>query len=392
MQQPSLPVTERTPVMVSRDDFPALFVALHAHGFQIIGPTSRDGAIVYDEISTVDDLPIGYTDAQEAGTYRLKPRQDAALFGYNAGPQSWKRYLHLPHLRLWRADREQGGFAITANEEQPPRLAFLGVRACELHAIGIQDQVFMKGPFVDRDYQRRREQVCVIAVGCGQAGNTCFCVSMGTGPRIEGDFDLSLIELLDANRHDFLIEAGSELGVDLLLGIPHRPALEADVQAAEAVMAETESHMGRSLQTKGIVSLLKEQPEHPRWSDVANRCLSCTNCTMVCPTCFCTGVMDTTDLSGKTAERWRHWDSCFTLDFSHISGGNIRTSTKSRYRQWLTHKLATWVDQFGVSGCVGCGRCITWCPVGIDITAEVRAIQETSGDGLAAFGEEDGQR
>lgn len=99
---------------------------------------------------------------------------------------------------------------------------------------------------------------------------------------------------------------------------------------------------------------------------------------MVCPTCFCTGVEDVTALAGDVTERVRKWDSCFTADFSYQHGGVVRESTKSRYRQWLTHKLSSWVDQFGSSGCVGCGRCITWCPTGIDLTAEVAAIAESA--------------
>ncbi len=95
----------------------------------------------------------------------------------------------------------------------------------------------------------------------------------------------------------------------------------------------------------------------------------------MCPTCFCTDTEDVTDLTGDHAERWRRWDSCFSLDFSFVHGGTIRSSTRSRYRQWLTHKLGTWWAQFGESGCVGCGRCIAWCPVGIDLTEEVAALE-----------------
>ncbi len=135
--------------------------------------------------------------------------------------------------------------------------------------------------------------------------------------------------------------------------------------------------MGRSMDTSGIKELLYRNLDHPCWENVASRCLTCANCTMVCPTCFCAAVEDTTDLTGERAERWRRWDSCFTMDFSYIAGGSVRSSPKARYRQWMTHKLASWIDQFGTSGCVGCGRCITWCPVGIDITEEVRAIRET---------------
>jgi sulfhydrogenase subunit beta (sulfur reductase) len=365
----------RLPAIVAREDFPLLFAALQAHGFQIIGPTVHDNAIIYDELASVDDLPVGYTDEQEAGTYRLKRRDDAALFGYNVGPQSWKRFLHPPRLRLWQMQRKDDGVAILDADEAPPDVAFLGVRACEVHAMLIQDRVFLQGTYVDTHYQQRRAHACIIAVNCTQAGNACFCASMRTGPRVTGDYDLCLTELLDDTRHDFLIEIGSELGQELIHAIPHRPAAAADLAAVDALIAATSASMGRTMPTDGIVAVLRDQPDHPRWDDVATRCLTCANCTMVCPTCFCTAVADTTDLTNQMAERWQRWDSCFTVEFSHISGGSIRPSAKARYRQWLTHKLATWVDQFGTSGCVGCGRCITWCPVGIDITAEVRAMQ-----------------
>jgi ferredoxin len=134
--------------------------------------------------------------------------------------------------------------------------------------------------------------------------------------------------------------------------------------------------MGRAMETDGLPALLARNPEHPRWAQVAERCLTCGNCTLSCPTCFCHTVEDVADLAGTTAERVRRWDSCFTSEFSYIHGGSVRPSARSRYRQWLTHKLSAWHDQFGTSGCVGCGRCITWCPAKIDITEEVHAIRE----------------
>ena len=364
-------------VVIEREHFSQVLAYLNDNGYQVIGPTVREHAIVYDTLTSLDDLPVGYTDEQDGGSYRLKRRHDEALFGYAVGPQSWKKMLFPPSLRLWQASRSDSGFHIVEEQSETPKFAFIGVRSCELHAIAIQDRVFMHGKHTDPTYRARREHLCIIAVNCGQAGGTCFCASMQTGPRVESGFDLALTEILDEQHHYFVVEVGSELGIEILGAVSYRKAGQADIQRAEEIVANTAAHMGRSMDTSGIKDLLYRNLDHPRWENVASRCLTCTNCTMVCPTCFCSTVEDTTDLTGEYAERWRRWDSCFTMDFSYIAGGSVRPSPKSRYRQWMTHKLASWIDQFGTSGCVGCGRCITWCPVGIDITEEVRAIRET---------------
>ena len=361
--------------VVAREHFDRLLDALHEDGYRIVGPTVRDGAIVYDSLSSVADLPIGVTDVQEAGTFRLARRSDAALFGYVPGPHSWKQFLHVPRRRLWRARRTAEGIEMVAELEPPERLAFIGARSCELHAVAIQDKVLGGGAFVDADYAARRQQVFVVAVNCGQAGGTCFCVSMGTGPKVRGDFDLAVTEILDDAGHRFVVEIGSERGAEIIARVPHEPADAQNRAAAEGIVERTAGQMGRTMDNSDVQALLYRNLEHPRWDDVAARCLSCANCTMVCPTCFCTTVEDTTDLTGEHAERWQRWDSCFTQAFSYVHGGSVRPATKAKYRQWMTHKLATWFDQFGSSGCVGCGRCITWCPVGIDITEEVRAIR-----------------
>jgi ferredoxin len=270
--------------------------------------------------------------------------------------------------------RREGGTLSVEQDSSATKFAFLGVRACELHAIAIQDRVFMGGPYRDVAYARRRQDNFIIALNCSVAGGTCFCVSMGTGPKADRGFDLALTELL-GDKHEFLVEVGSACGSEVLADIPSRAAAAADLTAADTVVARTAANMGRTLDTNGIKELLQGNPQHPRWDEAAERCLSCANCTMVCPTCFCTTVEDHTDLSNQVAMRERKWDSCFTLDFSYLHGGSVRKQTRSRYRQWMTHKLANWIDQFGTSGCVGCGRCISWCPVGIDITEEAAAIR-----------------
>jgi sulfhydrogenase subunit beta (sulfur reductase) len=364
-------------LVLAARDFPRLLEALSARGYHLVGPGLRRGELILGELTAVNDLPVGWTDVQEAGAFRLQPREDQALFGYGVGQQSFKQFLSPPWQELWQARREGRGFQIIPLKEEAPRFAFLGVRPCDLQAFEVQDRVFLKGRYVDPVYQARRRTAFIVAVNCGGGSRgTCFCVSMGTGPRATAGFDLALTEVLEAGGHYLVTEVGSPRGAEVLEGLPQRPAGREELAAAARVVARAAAGQGRQLNPRGLKELLYASYEHPRWDDVAARCLTCGNCTAVCPTCFCHTLEDTTDVPGSTAARRRRLDVCFSVDFSYIHGGSIRASERSRYRQWLTHKLATWIDQFGCSGCVGCGRCITWCPAAIDITEEVRALRQ----------------
>ncbi len=373
------PLPSGAHLIMAAEHFQEILAALKRQGYEAVGPTLRDGHLIYGDLTGVADLPVGWTFDAEAGAFRLKRRDDQALFGYGVGQQSWKQFLFPPHHLLWRAARRGDDFQLIPPAAEAPRYAFIGVRSCDLHAMAVQDRVFLQGRHVDPVYQARREQAFILAVNCGGRGcGTGFCVSMGAGPRATFGFDLALTEVLQEGKHYFLVEVGTDRGAAVLQAVPHRAAEAAEIAAAAAVVAATAANMGRELDTQGIKELFYRSYEHPRWDEVAARCLNCGNCTWVCPTCFCHTIEDVTDLTGMVAERWRRQDVCFTVDYSYIHGGSIRPAPRSRYRQWLTHKLATWLDQFGCSGCVGCGRCITWCPVGIDITAEVRALRETA--------------
>ncbi len=360
------------PGLLPAEGLDDLIAVLRRRGYRVIGPVLREGAVTYGDIESATELPRGRTDRQEAGTYRLERDPRDLYFGFTLGAQSWKPYLFPPRLRLWSAVSDEGGFEVREEREEPLPQAFLGVRPCDLAAIAVQDRVFLGGQQQDPDYRRRRERSLLVAVTCGQAAATCFCTSMGGGPRAEAGYDLALTELRDGAGHRFLVEAGSERGSDVLAELPTAAAGAADRQGAERVAAATASQITRRMPAD-IAGVLRNSAVHPRWEEVASRCLACTNCTLVCPTCFCMAVEDTTDLTG-TAYRDRRWDSCFTSQHSYIHGGSVHASTASRYRQWMTHKLSTWFDQFGSSGCVGCGRCITWCPAAIDITEEAAAI------------------
>jgi len=377
--------------------FDDLLRLLQADGYEVVGPRLGESAIVYGPVQSSQDLPIGWRDRQSPGNYRLERRSDDAYFGFNAGPHSWKQFLFTPRQKLWTVQRDGPGFCFQEEPAEAPRRAFLGVRACDLHAIGIQDRVFLdrNGRFTDQHYAAARRNLLLIAVECTQAGETCFCTAMGTGPAISTselpilqgvedertpavvppDCDMVLTELGDA----FVVRAGTTMGERIVDRLALDLAATAQETEARRRVAQTAASMGRAPGMNGVRDLLHRNQEHPRWDDVAQRCLSCTNCTLVCPTCFCSGVQDSSDLSGETAARTRHWDSCFNPDFAAVHGGNYRPSIRGRYRQWLTHKFASWFDQFDVSGCVGCGRCISWCPVGIDVTEEIAAIRQTDG-------------
>ncbi|MEU6510337.1 4Fe-4S dicluster domain-containing protein [Streptomyces sp. NPDC046942] len=363
--------------VIGKDGVDALIAVLAGRGRTVIGPTVRDNAIVLAEISGGDELPYGWGVEVEAGHYRLRPREDGAAFAHSAGPQSWKTFLHPQRVRQWSAERRADGTLVMAEDDTPPpSYAFLGVRPCDLRAIAVQDRVLTGGQYADRAYRGRRERAFLVAVECTEPGATCFCVSMGTGPAVGDGYDLALTEVIDDEGHRFLARAGSAEGEAVLARLPRRPADTTTETAARERVAEAAGRMGRTMPPVDLQVLMRETLQADRWDDVAARCLTCGNCTMACPTCFCTTVEEVTDLTGEHAERWQRWESCFDVDFTHLPGGPVRASSRSRYRQWCTHKLGTWYDQFGSSGCVGCGRCIVWCPVGIDITEEAHALND----------------
>ncbi len=366
--------------VIDRYGFDVLIEVLRGRGLRTMGPLVRDGAIVHGEIRTTSDLPEGWHDQAEPGKYRITNDGSSELFGWAVGPASWKSEFFVPAETVWRAVVAEGEVALSEPRDEPVPIAVIGARPCEVAALGTLDRVLRDGAVPDDRYAARRDGAFIVVVECGTPSSTCFCTSMGTGPGADAGYDLALTELVgpldDARR--YYVRVGSVAGAETLAQVPHGAADETARSGRRAVVDGASARMGRSLDTEDLPGLLTRNLEHPRWGEVAERCLSCGNCTLVCPTCFCSDVKDVTEVSGEV-ERQRRWASCFDLEHSYLHGGSVRPTTSSRYRQWMTHKLATWWDQFDESGCVGCGRCITWCPVGIDITEEAAAIRATDG-------------
>lgn len=354
-----------------RSDLPALIAAIRAAGYRVIGPREEtgQGGLVYREIDGVEDLPQGLHDIQAPGAYRLSKSASPRYFAWANTASAIKPYVYAPREKLWRVVHKEGRVHFEAFEREAAKTAIIGVRACDLAALAIQDMHFLQGTYVDPYYQARREKLLLVAVNCSHAAATCFCASTGDGPEVKDAYDLLLDELDDG----YLLRVGSTRGAMLAAELTLTPASVEQIGAAVA-QSEACRAQQRSLPPQEELARIGETLESARWTKIAERCLACGNCTAVCPTCFCHREFETPALDGKSSEHWRDADSCFNEDHSYIVGEVVRHGTRERYRQWMTHKLFNWVSQYGRSGCTGCGRCTTWCPAGIDFVLEANVL------------------
>lgn len=345
--------------------------------YRIIGPKVEDNVIVLTEITNFHDIPAGYREQQGRGTYRLGSGKDHQTFSFSVGPDSFKRFMSPSIRKNFAFKKSKSRISINPPEYREKPTAFIGMRSCDIEALRLLDKVFLEGHVKDAGYDSLRRNSLIIGVNCLYPSDNCFCSSMGTGPEIRDGFDIVVTEL----DNSFLLETGTVRGMEIINGLPIKDAGNEDIIEKISKMDNCKKMIKKSIKVSELPWLIYRNLEHPRWTDVAGRCLACGNCTQVCPTCFCNSSYDHLTLSGISKKlpelsgvRIRTWDSCFSTNFARVHGGNFRPSRRARYRQWMCHKLAYWIDQFNSPGCVGCGRCITWCPVGIDITQELEAL------------------
>jgi sulfhydrogenase subunit beta (sulfur reductase) len=290
------------------------------------------------------------------------------------GPQTFLYHLTENLCSLFRED---GRFVVKTLEEVPPQL-LVGVHSCDLHGILALDKAFLEGPVVDRNYRLWRKNTLVVGYHCTRIYPQCFCASMGTGPFFEPQkgCDFLLTDLGDG----YIMESFGERADRIPSPHQVKPASPANLKRKDNLRRELLGRFKKELDTTHLVDTLLNNQDHAVWKRTAEeRCLGCANCTMVCPTCFCYGVKDrSVGLDPHRWERTRQKDSCQDLHFAEVHGANFRSTRMARLRQFVTHKLATWREQFGSFGCVGCGRCMTWCPTHIDLTEMAKEIMATT--------------
>ncbi len=335
--------------------------------YKVYAPKLKDGFISYDWVSSIHELSFGYRNHESPGYYSLE-RQEG-YFTYTHPVDSFKKLLR-PSEEVLLTIKIKNNRIVFEDSAQADKVALFDVRSCDLSALKIMDKVYLNAPYRDKHYETKRENLFIVAVDCAFATKTCFCSYMNTGPHCKEGFDILLTELEDV----FIVQVASSRAWEVLEGIPLGAVTEKHMEEKRAIEERVRESMKFGVNTQGLRDALYSKMDIEHYENVGKRCLACTSCTQVCPTCFCFDIVEITDTDLTTSRRVRVWDSCFSPSFATVHRFNIRESVASRYRQWLMHKFAYWIDQFGSFGCVGCGRCITWCPVGIDIREEVSRV------------------
>ncbi len=313
-----------------RERLDAFLAALAADGRRVVGPVVRDGAIVMADVESADALPIGLTIVSTPGRVSLKALADGPgqrrAFQYAVSGDGIKRSTFPSRVDALSTEIEPDGTVrvrIQAPLDDPP-VAILGARACDLAGLAVHDQVLAGGPVVDPDYAARRAGLLVVAVECAVATSTCFCTAVGTGPEVSTGADLILNELDDG----YVVRAPTSAGEQIIASLALEPAHPTATAAATAEVAATRASMQADAIPAHARDVLLANLTHPRWDEIAERCVSCANCTLVCPTCFCTGVSITSDMEGRASTSARMWDSCFTDGFAQVGRWQLPTEAE----------------------------------------------------------------
>jgi sulfhydrogenase subunit beta (sulfur reductase) len=280
----------------------------------------------------------------------------------------FKKLLSPPQYSMF----QYGEKGYEANFEDIPNRVIFGLHPCDIHALLIMDD-FHNKYYVDPYYMNRRNRTIIIGFSC-IPDEKCFCHATNTDTVEEG-FDLFLTDLDEF----FLVWVGSSIGDDIVRDCPKiidESITPKDLKKYIEWREYRNSQYKMDINLTGMPEIIELSDESEIWEEEGEKCLSCGACTIVCPTCPCYNVKDTIDLNKDKGNRIREWDSCLFKEYSMVAGGhNFRESRAQRLKLRFTHKLQSFVGQYGKPACVGCGRCIATCPVDIDIATIVKRLR-----------------
>lgn len=321
-----------------------------------------------------------HAPAQEEGIWNFQPTSGPARLDHTNTKQPPKEFA-FPQREVFFTFEQIKGEAprLTQVLPQAPRHAVFGVRPCDGRGVPRMDKVF-NDHVEDTYYNTRRRNVAYVGLACNKPPSAnCFCLSVGGSPVSTDGLDVLMTDLGDRYFVAAVTEAGKALMTEGAKVFSEPSA--ADQKQVKQMHAAAVAHPQRAVNNPDQApAKLKASFKSPLWDELARACIGCGICTFLCPTCHCFDIND--EVQGKAplkGQRVRTWDNCQFPDFTmHSSGHNPREGTGARLRQRVGHKFQYFYENFGMHQCVGCGRCITECPVGIDIINVVNKVAENA--------------
>ena len=325
-----------------------LFVSILPAFGELYAPVGRGSGYAFDRPASWSDVQMDYPRTiLPPRKFFLPPRE--ATFAFDA----------------------RDGYRDLLREAAVRRVLF-GVHAYDIFGLNILDRVFAEGKFADPYYIARRQNTAIIGIDF-QPDDKHFARSMNAD-FVDSGFDLFLSDIGD----HFLVLVGTSRGDDMVVmsGCLLEQPTEADFAEYKRRSGLRRAAYHTQVELGDLPEILEMEYHSQVWDDVATRCLSCGSCSMVCPTCYCFDVNDEVGLEGRSGQRIRSWDSCLFKTHALVAGGeNFRQSRASRIKFRFYHKQRGFVAEYGRPSCVGCGRCATACPAGIDIITVIKTIR-----------------
>lgn len=317
--------------------------------YKIFAPQRKDNAIVFDVMKNVNQVVLHYSNSVKPPKEIFFP-QTQTLFGYERSPE----------------------LKITDPPKEPKKAMLWGVRPCDARSFLILDELFY-WDYEDDLYRNMRDKTVIIGLACTDPHHNCFCTSVGGKPHSKEGLDVLLTDLGDRYYVEILTKKGEEVirkPKDLFT-----KATEKEKKLRDKIQSEAEGKVTKNVEVAGVKEKLDELFESDYWERRSATCVGCGICTYLCPTCHCFDITD--EDRGKCGRRIRTWDTCMVPEYTvHASGYNPRPGKKSRLRNRVFHKFNYYPKRFDKIACVGCGRCITRCPVGIDIVEVLEDVKE----------------